>query len=75
VLRSLVLSGIAFVVVTVLIEVPSRFLAPTSGALRYFLIGAAINGLRILALGTVIGLLHERLSERSRGQGPSSGTR
>lgn len=86
-LKSLLLSGIGFAAVTILIEVPAKFLAPTNDALRYFLIGAAINGVRILALGAVIGLLGGRLSGRRsdrpsdrrsgrpRGQAPSSGTR
>jgi NhaP-type Na+/H+ or K+/H+ antiporter len=44
-----------------LVEGPSRFLTPTSDALRYFLIGTMFNVLRILALGIVIGYLYKRL--------------
>lgn len=61
ILKSMVLCLIALVIVTMLIEGPSRLLAPTSDALRYFLIGTLFNTLRILALGIVIGFLYMRL--------------
>jgi hypothetical protein len=53
-LKAITLSFIVLVIVTMLIEVPAKLLSPTSDALRYFLIGAIFNGLRILALGVVI---------------------
>jgi hypothetical protein len=62
ILKSVVLSFIALVIVTMLIEVPAKFLTTTSDAWRYFLIGAVFNGLRILALGVVIGNLYGRLN-------------
>ena len=43
-----------------LIEIPGKFLSPTTDAMRYFAIGAVFNVLRIAALGTVIGLLYDR---------------
>jgi hypothetical protein len=49
-----------------LIEVPAKFLTPTSDAVRYFLIGAMFNVLRILALGVAIGYLYDRLNARVR---------
>jgi hypothetical protein len=61
ILKSVILSFIVLIVVTMLIEVPSKFLTTTSDALRYFLIGAIFNGLRILSLGIVIGYLYGRL--------------
>jgi hypothetical protein len=61
ILKSVLLSFIALVIVTMLIEVPAKFLTTTSDAWRYFLIGAVFNGLRILALGVVIGNLYGRL--------------
>jgi hypothetical protein len=61
ILKSVILSFIVLIVVTMLIEVPAKFLTTTSDALRYFLIGAIFNGLRILALGIVIGYLYGRL--------------
>jgi hypothetical protein len=60
-LKSLVLCAVALAVVTVLVEVPGKFLTPTSDAARYFVIAALFNVLRIVALGLVIGLLYNRL--------------
>ena len=61
ILKSVILSFIVLIIVTILIEVPASFLTPTSDDLRYFIIGAMFNILRILALGIVIGYLHKRL--------------
>lgn len=61
ILKSVVLSAIALVAVTVVIEAPARFSDATIDSLRYFLIGAVINGLRFLTLGVVIGYLYGRL--------------
>jgi NhaP-type Na+/H+ or K+/H+ antiporter len=61
ILKSVILSFILLIIVTILIEVPASFLTTTADALRYFLIGAIFNVLRILALGIVIGYLHKRL--------------
>jgi len=66
ILKSVLLSIIALLIVTMLIEVPAKLLTTTSDALRYFLIGAVFNGLRILALGVVIGYLYNRLNGRVR---------
>ena len=66
ILKSVVLSFIALVIVTLLIEVPAKFLTTTSDAWRYFLIAAVFNVLRILALGVVIGYLCGRLNGRVR---------
>jgi NhaP-type Na+/H+ or K+/H+ antiporter len=60
ILKSVILSFIVLIIVTILIGGPSSFLA-TSDALRYFLIGALFNVLRILALGIVVGYLYKRL--------------
>jgi hypothetical protein len=61
ILKSLILSSIALIIVTILLEVPAKFLTNTNDALHYFLIGALFNVLRILALGIVIGYLYKRL--------------
>jgi hypothetical protein len=61
ILKSVILSLIALIVVTILLEVPSHFLTPNSDPMRYFLIGALFNVLRILALGIVTGYLYKRL--------------
>ncbi len=53
--KSLVASLIALIAVTVVIEVPSKLLLNPGGSLRYFVVGAAFNAVRILALGVAIG--------------------
>jgi NhaP-type Na+/H+ or K+/H+ antiporter len=60
ILKSVILSFIVLIIVTILLGGPASFLTP-SDALRYFLIGALFNVLRILALGIVIGYLYKRL--------------
>jgi hypothetical protein len=61
ILKSIILSAIVLLIVTALIEAPASFLTTTSDTLRYFLIGAIFNVLRIVALGIVIGYLYKRL--------------
>lgn len=61
ILKSVILSCFVLVLVTVLIEAPGKFLTGPEHAARYFLIGAAFNGLRILALGLCIGLLFKKV--------------
>jgi hypothetical protein len=62
ILKSLILSFVVLIIVTILIEGPASFLTTTNDALRYFLIGAIFNVVRILALGMVIGYLYKRLN-------------
>jgi hypothetical protein len=64
ILKSLGLSVIALLLVTMLIEVPAKFFTSTSDAVRYFLIAAMFNTVRILALGVVIGGLYGRMYDR-----------
>ena len=66
ILKSIILSFIALIVVTVLIEVPAKFLTPTSDALHYFLIGTMFNVIRIPALGMAIGYLYNKIDGRVR---------
>jgi hypothetical protein len=66
VVKSMLLSFIALLLVTLLIEVPAKFLTPTIDALHLFLVGAIFNVLRILALGMAIGFLYDRLNERGK---------
>ena len=61
ILKSVILSFIVLLIVTMLIEVPAKFLAPTSDALRLFLVGTMFNVIRIPALGIVIGYLYKSL--------------
>ena len=67
ILKSVILSFVALIVVTLLIEVPAKSLTTTSDPVRYFLIGAVFNVLRLLALGVVIGYLYDRLDGRVEG--------
>jgi len=60
ILKSVILTFIALVIVTILIGGPSSYLA-TGDVLRYFLIGTIFNVLRFLALGIGIGYLYRRL--------------
>lgn len=54
ILKSILLSSLVLVIVTILLGGPSNFYA-TSNVLRYFIIGTAINVIRITALGIAIG--------------------
>ena len=60
ILKSVILSFVALVIATILIEVPRSFHGP-SDALYYFLIGVMFNVPRFLFLGIVIGYLYKRL--------------
>ncbi len=62
ILKSVILTFIVLIIVTILIGGPSSFLA-TSDVLRYFLIGTIINVLRFLALGLAIGYLNRLLNK------------
>jgi hypothetical protein len=61
ILKSVILSFIVLIIVTISIGGPSSFLA-TGNVLRYFLIGTIFNVIRILALGIGIGYLYRRLN-------------
>jgi hypothetical protein len=54
ILKSVILSSIVLVIVTILIGGPSSFYT-TNNVLRYFIIGTIFNVIRILALGIAIG--------------------
>ena len=61
ILKSVILSFIVLIVVTITIGGPSSFLA-TGNILRYFLIGTVFNVLRILALGIAIGYVYDKVN-------------
>ena len=63
--KSVILSFIVLIIVTISIGGPSSFLA-TGNVLRYFFIGITINVLRILTLGIGIGYLYKRLNGGAR---------
>lgn len=70
ILKAILLSLIALIVVTLLVEVPPRLLATTNTAPRYFFIGAAFNILRFFALGLVVGYLFSRSNGRASERKP-----
>ncbi len=59
ILKSVILSSIVLVIVTILIGGPSSYYA-TNNILRYFIIGTTFNVIRILALGLAIGYVSKR---------------
>ncbi len=60
--KSVILSFVPLVIVTILIDVPRSFLPPGPGdVLYYFLIGVMFNAARFLLLGLMIGYLYKRL--------------
>ena len=61
--KSVMLTFIVLIIVTILIGGPSSYLA-TSDVLRYFLIGTIFNVIRILALGIAIGYMCKRQYRR-----------
>ncbi len=61
-MKSVVLTFLVLILVTILIGGPSSFLA-TGDVLRYFLISTIFNGLRFLALGISIGYGYRRLDK------------
>jgi hypothetical protein len=61
--KSVILSSIVLVIVTILLGGPASFYA-TNNILRYFIIGTTFNVIRILALGFVIGYVFKREYKR-----------
>jgi len=62
ILKSVILSFVALIIATILIDVPRSFLLPGPiDALHYFLIGVMFNIARFLFLGLMIGYLYKRL--------------
>ena len=59
ILKSVLLSLLVLIIVTILIGGPSSFYA-TNNVLRYFIIGTIFNLIRILALGIAIGYVCKR---------------
>ncbi len=64
IIKSVILSFIVLVILTISIGGPSSFFA-TSDVLRYFLMGTLFNVIRIPALGIGIGYLYKRLYQGS----------
>jgi hypothetical protein len=64
ILKSVILSFIALIIGTILLEAPASF--RTSDALYYFLFGTMLNLPRFLFVGIVIGYLYDRFNKRAR---------
>ena len=62
--KSVILSSLVLVIVTILIGGPSSFYA-TNNVLRYFTIGTIFNVIRILALGIAVGYVYKRQYKRN----------
>jgi len=60
ILKSVVLSLIVLVIVTVLLQGPASLSSKAGAGVRCFLVGTLFNVLRILALGISVGLLSAR---------------
>jgi hypothetical protein len=58
-IKSVLLSSLVLVIVTISLGGPSSFFA-TSNVLRYFIIGTVFNVIRITALGLAIGYVYKR---------------
>lgn len=65
VLKATILSLIALIIATIILEAPSHFFMPNSDPMRFFLYGLLFNILRILALGIAIGCLYKKLYQGS----------
>jgi hypothetical protein len=59
IIKSILLSSLVLVIVTIVLGGPSSFFA-TSNVLRYFIISTVINVIRIAALGLAIGYVYKR---------------
>jgi len=63
--KSVILTFIVLIMITILMQGPASFLTTTRDAWYVFLIGVIINILRFLALGISIGYLYRRLYQGS----------
>ncbi len=59
ILKSVLLSSLVLVIVTIVLGGPSSFFA-TNNVLQYFIIGTVFNVIRISALGIAIGYVYKR---------------
>jgi hypothetical protein len=63
ILKSVLLSSLVLVIVTIVLGGPSSFFA-TNNVLRYFIIGTVFNVIRITALGVAIGYMFKKQNSR-----------
>lgn len=64
--KSLELSFVVLALVTLFLETPAKLRTPLIDPFHYLLIATLFNGIRILALGAVIGHLYSRLEGGKR---------
>ncbi|MEZ5092721.1 hypothetical protein [Nocardioides sp.] len=64
--RALMLSGIALVLVTLVVEVPSKLGSGVADPTHWLLVATVFNVIRLWALGVAIGLVLGRDGPRSR---------
>jgi hypothetical protein len=65
ILKSVILSSIVLVLVTIMLGGPSSFYA-TNNIFRYFIIGTVFNVIRITALGLAIGYVYKKRFSESK---------
>jgi hypothetical protein len=65
ILKSVLLSSIVLVLVTIMLGGPSSFYA-TNNIFRYFIIGTVFNVIRITALGLAIGYVYKKRFSESK---------
>jgi hypothetical protein len=65
ILKSVLLSSIVLVIVTIMLGGPSSFYA-TNNVFRYFIIGTVFNVIRITALGLAIGYVYKKRFSESK---------
>lgn len=63
IIKSVLLSSLVLIILTVTLGGPSSFFA-TSNLMRYFIIGTAFNVIRITALGIIIGYGYKMLNRK-----------
>jgi len=61
-------AGLAIVLVTVVVEAPAKLLGPNPSGWSTLAVAAAINVVRIAALGIAIGIVSSRLHNRPASQ-------
>lgn len=72
--KALALAAAALVLLTVLVEVPSKLSSDLADPGRWLLVGAAFNTIRLLALGVAIGLVtRTRTAQQERHQQVAKG--
>ncbi|MGV8849615.1 MAG: hypothetical protein ACOH16_08715 [Propionibacteriaceae bacterium] len=65
------MSVVALAAVTLIVDLPAKLLTPLNDPVRYLLIAALFNALRILALGATVGWLYGRMARAQVSARPS----